>query len=73
MIDYYDCVLALIPGSLLGITLFLSEIGLPFEAAVTVGAGAAALVVGHAVFVNAPVDEGFADAPARSGSVGGAD
>lgn len=66
MTDYYDYVLALIPGTLLGVAAALSLFGLPLEAALSGGGATSALVVGHAVFVNGPVDdEPVPDAPAR--------
>mgnify|MGYP006286534655 FL=1 len=66
MTDYYDYVLALIPGTLLGVAAALSLFGLPLEVALSGGGATSALVVGHAVFVNGPVDdEPVPDAPAR--------
>ena len=67
MTDYYDYVLALIPGTLLGVAAVLSLFGLPLETALSFGGALSALVVGHAVFVNGPVaDEPVPDAPART-------
>lgn len=57
MTGYYDYVLGLIPAALLGITTFLSVLGIPLTQAVPVGAGASILVMGHALFVNGPVEE----------------
>jgi hypothetical protein len=54
--NYYDLVLGLIPLSLLGVTGILSVVGLPLTSAVPIGAAVAALVVGHALFVNGPSD-----------------
>lgn len=74
MTDYYDYVLALIPGTLLGIAAVLSLIGLPLETALSGGGAMSLLVVGHAVFVNGPVvDESVPDAPARTPTVQQAD
>lgn len=65
MLDYYDAVLGLIPIALFGVTgvLFVGGLGLstavPLAAIVSVG------LIGHALFVNAPVDEVRAEARAR--------
>ena len=56
MTGYYDYVLGVIPLALIGITAVLSAVGLQLTQAVPVGAGASVLVIGHALFVNAPVD-----------------
>ncbi|WP_425498927.1 hypothetical protein [Haloplanus halophilus] len=63
MTGYYDYVLGLVPVTLVGITAVLAAVGVGYLTAVSVGAAAAALVVGHAMFVNGPV------APEESGSV----
>lgn len=52
--DYYDAVLGLIPVSMAVITGSLLLAGLATTTAVPIGAGTAALVVGHALFVNGP-------------------
>lgn len=54
MAQYYDYVLGVIPLLLVGLTGILSIAGLAFTAALPVGAGVAALVIGHALFVNIP-------------------
>lgn len=54
MVCYYDYVLVLIPGVLLGVTTALSVYGTPLLPALFAGSGAAALVVAHALFVRAP-------------------
>ena len=54
MVGYYDYVLVLIPGVLLGVTAALSLFGAPPLSALFAGSGAAALVVAHALFVRAP-------------------
>jgi hypothetical protein len=56
MAGYYDLVLGLVPLTLLGLTGLLMLAGLGATTAVPLGAGAAGLVVGHALFVNGPVD-----------------
>jgi hypothetical protein len=58
MTSYYDYVLGLVPVTLLGITAVLAVAGVDYRLAVAVGAGTAALVVGHALFVNGPVPAG---------------
>jgi len=69
--DYYDLVLGLIPLGLATIasTLFLS--GVALTGAVAVASAFAAGLIGHAMFVRAPVDptsETVTDAPARAES-----
>ncbi|MFW5911409.1 MAG: hypothetical protein ACOCQV_01600 [Halolamina sp.] len=69
MTGYYDYVLALIPGVLIGLTAMLTLFGTPLRTALFAGGGASMLVVGHAVFVRGPVgDERVEtpDSPARS-------
>lgn len=56
MAGYYDLVLGLIPLALLGITGALTVVGISATAAVPVGAVVAIGLIGHAMFVNAPVD-----------------
>lgn len=56
MIGYYDVVLGLVPAALLGITGALYGAGIDLVIAVPVAAAAAAGVIGHGLFVNAPVD-----------------
>jgi len=57
MIGYYDLVLGLVPLSLLGVTAGLYGIGVDLTIAVPLAAALAAAVIGHGLFVNAPVDE----------------
>jgi hypothetical protein len=64
MPDYYDYVLAFVPVALVGITVVLGAAGVDLLVAVPVGAAAASLAVGHALFVNGPADE----TPVRSAS-----
>ena len=56
MTRYYDLVLGLIPLALLGTTGVLHAAGFGLTSAVPVGGLLAVLLVGHALFVNAPVD-----------------
>lgn len=72
MTRYYDYVLGLIPAALFGVTIALYVFGIPLTSAVPVGGAVSALLVGHALFVNGPVDAPR-DAPARSGPAPNAD
>lgn len=56
MTGYYDIVLALIPVALLGITVALTVVGLSITTAIPVGSVAAMVLIGHAMFVNGPID-----------------
>lgn len=56
MTGYYDYVLGLIPAALIGLTATLMTVGLPLTSAVPVGAGAALVLMGHAMFVHNPVE-----------------
>jgi hypothetical protein len=69
MAEYYDYVLGLVPLALVGITALLHVIGVATLVAVPAGAAVASLVVGHALFVNGPVDRSAGtpdDTPTRS-------
>lgn len=55
MTDYYDAVLALIPLTLIGVTVGLLGVGFSLTAAVPIGASLSVLLIGHAMFVRAPV------------------
>lgn len=57
MARYYDIVLALIPASLLGIATALVVAGFPMVTAVPAGALVAAGLIGHALFVNGPLED----------------
>lgn len=54
MVQYYDYVLGVIPLVLVGLTALLTVVGFDLTAAIPVGAGVAALIIGHALFVNMP-------------------
>ena len=56
MAGYYDIVLGLIPVALLGVTAALSIVGVSVTSAVPIGALFAIGLIGHAMFVNAPID-----------------
>jgi hypothetical protein len=57
MTGYYDYVLGLIPLALFGLSGTLHVAGLGITQAVPIAAGLAALIVGHALFVNGPVSK----------------
>lgn len=56
MTTYYDYVLGFIPLVLVGFGAGLHAFGIPLEIAVAVGGLLALSLMGHALFVNAPVD-----------------
>jgi len=56
MAGYYDLVLGLIPLALIGITGVLTVGGLGLTTAVPLGSVVAVGLIGHALFVRAPVD-----------------
>lgn len=58
MTGYYDYVLGAIPLALLGGTGLLIATGMSLGAAIPLAATLAVLVIGHALFVNAPTDVG---------------
>lgn len=55
MAGYYDAILALIPGVLIGLTAMLMLVGLSYTHAVPVAALASFALIGHAMFVRTPV------------------
>ncbi len=57
MTGYYDLILGLIPLALIGVTGALSVVGLTLTTAIPLGAAVSVLLVGHALFVNGPVDD----------------
>lgn len=57
MTGYYDIVLGLIPLALLGITGTLTVAGFSITSAVPVAATVAVGLIGHAMFVNGPVEQ----------------
>lgn len=65
MTGYYDLVLGLIPVALLGLTAALTSAGLGLTTAVPIAASVPVGLIGHAMFVNGPVD----DAPERTSQV----
>jgi hypothetical protein len=70
MTGYYDYVLGLIPLSLIVITGSLTLVGFELTTAVPLGSLVAVGLVGHAMFVNAPVSSTpqTSEAPAASAS-----
>jgi hypothetical protein len=67
MTRYYDAVLGFIPLALLGITGVLTVAGIELTTALQVGATVSVGLIGHAMFVRAPVDP----APHTAGSTNG--
>lgn len=57
MTGYYDVILGLIPLSLVGVTAALSAVGFSVTAAVPVAATVPVALIGHALFVNGPVED----------------
>lgn len=68
MTGYYDVVLGLIPLALAGITAVLVAVGFPLTQAVLAGGSASLGLMGHALFVRAPVDApaSVTDAPSQA-------
>jgi hypothetical protein len=60
MTTYYDFVLGVIPLALFGLGGGLFAAGFPLELGLTVGGLLAIALIGHAIFVNAPVSSGSA-------------
>jgi len=58
MTGYYDYVLGLIPLALFGLTGGLMQTSLSLTQAVPIAAAVAAGIIGHALFVRAPVSTG---------------
>jgi hypothetical protein len=56
MTGYYDAILGLIPMALFGITGVLTLAGIELTTAVPIGATVSVALIGHAMFVRAPVD-----------------
>lgn len=71
MAEYYDYVLALIPLTLVGIAALLVVTGWDVTAAVPVAAGSSTLLIGHALFVNGPVDRPSAETTGTDGGNAG--
>jgi len=56
MAGYYDLILGLIPLSLVTVAGVLTVLGVSLTAAVPVAASIPVALIGHALFVNGPVD-----------------
>ncbi|WP_135365164.1 hypothetical protein [Halosimplex halophilum] len=56
MAGYYDLVLGLIPLALGGIAALLAAFGFALTTAITLASVVAVGLIGHAMFVNGPVD-----------------
>jgi hypothetical protein len=69
MASYYDLVLGLIPLALFVVAGLATVAGLGLTTAVPLGAGVSIAVMGHAMFVNGPVDD-TADEPAADAGDG---
>lgn len=68
MPHYYDLVLALIPVSLAGVAGLLVTVGLPMSTAIPLGAPIPIALIGHALFVNSPIDRAHDPARKSTGS-----
>jgi len=64
MTEYYDVVLGAIPIALISVSAVLSFAGLSLTLAIPLAATVSVGLIGHAMFVNGPVD---APAPATEG------
>lgn len=67
MTGYYDLILGLIPVSFLGTIALLYVAGISLMSALPVAGFIAVALVGHALFVNGPVDEPVPATQATSG------
>ena len=67
MTGYYDVVLGLIPVALLGITTALVVVGVGLTTAVPLAALVASALMGHAMFVNGPMES---EEPVATGATG---
>jgi len=70
MVDYYDFVLGFIPLAFVGLGGGLYAVGLETTIALTVGGLAAVALVGHALFVNGPVDRPSHNGTVERGTIG---
>jgi len=72
MTDYYDLVLGIIPLALGGVAAVLTVLGIPLTTSVGLAGGLSVGVIGHAMFVNAPVDgPSTTDAPTTNAPAAG--
>ncbi|WP_433624820.1 hypothetical protein [Halomicrococcus sp. NG-SE-24] len=70
MTRYYDFILGLIPLALVSVTAALNVVGVALSTAVPLGAGVSVLLVGHALFVNGPVDTASSSSPGSAPNSG---
>lgn len=68
MTGYYDIVLGLIPLSLAGVTALLLVAGMSLSVSIPLASVVTLGLMGHAMFVNAPVSPTPADANAQQSS-----
>lgn len=73
MTGYYDLILGLIPVAFLGTTALLHIAGISLMSALPVAGVIAVGLVGHALFVNGPVDESVSAAQTTGPRPNGAD
>jgi hypothetical protein len=73
MTGYYDLVLGLIPLALGGIATLLSVLGFALTTAIPVASVVAVGLIGHAMFVNGPVDSTPRSAATEDGGFQAAD
>jgi hypothetical protein len=67
MARYYDLVLGLIPLALGGIAAVLVAAGFALTTAIPIAASVSVGLIGHAMFVNGPVEESAAGSAADAG------
>lgn len=63
MARYYDLVLGMIPLALGGVATVLTVAGFTLTTAITLASTVAVGLIGHAMFVNGPVDSTTEEAP----------
>lgn len=73
MTGYYDIVLGLIPLAMAGITGGLMAVGVSLTTAIPLASLVAVALIGHAMFVRAPVDPTPPSEPAQSDPIQTAD
>lgn len=73
MTGYYDLILGLIPVAFFGTTGALFVAGISLMSALPVAGLIAVLLVGHALFINGPVDAATAQQTSNPIKPGGAD
>jgi len=69
MTRYYDLVLGLIPLTLGGVAVLLTAAGFTLTTAIPLASAVAVVVIGHAMFVNGPVETGSGAATGTDGGV----